>query len=333
LLLVNPLFFAYSVSLPIRFKIGSKFKPDPLVNEMEANFRAGFVALVGRPNVGKSTLLNSLLGQKISITADKPQTTRNQIRGILTEDRFQAILVDTPGIHLPKNELHKRIVGYAHKSISESDLVFYLCEPLLLHQDPSNGDKAIVERLAGLEKKAYLLLNKIDLYSPAEVMRSLEVYNQLFPFAETFAISAQTKRGLEGLTELLAKALPVSPPLFELDQVTDLPEKVLCGEFIREQIHRRLHQEVPFGVAVVVDKFQEEGVRVKIWATVFVERESHKKILIGKAGEMLKTIGTGARRRIETLVGSKVFLDLHVKVAQGWVDNRSRLAEFGYKEE
>jgi len=295
------------------------------------DFKAGFVSLIGRPNVGKSTLLNELLGQKISITADKPQTTRNQIRGILTRPLFQAVLVDTPGIHMPQNELHKRIVNYALGSIKDSDLIFFITEPLAGGKKISKGDLTILERLEGLEKKTCLLLNKVDLYTAPQVMASIEEYNKAFSFTETFGLSALFGKGVERLESICTTYLPVSPPLYDEDTVTDTPEKVICAEFVREQIHRRLYQEVPFGVAVVVEKFVEEDKRVCIWATIFVERDAHKKILIGKGGLMLKSLGTSARQRIQTLLGTKVRLDLHVKTAKGWVDNPAKLAEFGYK--
>ena len=300
---------------------------------MDQNFKAGFVSLIGRPNVGKSTLLNQLLGQRISITADKPQTTRNQIRGILTKEDFQAVLVDTPGIHLPTNELHKRIVNYAHKSIADADLLFFLTEPLAEGKAMHKSDLMILERLENLGQKTFLLLNKIDLYTPPQVMDSIEKFNKVFQFAETFGLSALSGKGVERLEKSMVSYLPTSAPFFEADMITDTPEKVICAEFVREQIHRRLYQEVPFGVAVVIERFKEEGNVVKMWATIFVEREGHKKILIGTGGAMLKTIGTSARRRIETLLGTKVFLDLHVKTAKGWVDNPSKLAEFGYSED
>jgi len=300
---------------------------------LDSDFKAGFISLIGRPNVGKSTLLNQLLGQKISITADKPQTTRNQIRGVLTRPNFQAVLVDTPGIHMPQNELHKRIVNYALGSIKDSDLIFFITEPLDGKKPVSKADLTILERLAGHEKKTCLLLNKVDLYTPAQVMQSIEKFNKAYGFAETFGLSALHGRGVERLESICTTYLPVSEPLYDEETLTDTPEKVICAEFVREQIHRRLYQEVPFGVAVVVEKFTEEEKRVHIWATIFVEREAHKKIIIGKSASMLKGLGTSARHRIESLLGSKVRLELHVKTSKGWVDNPAKLAEFGYKVE
>lgn len=297
---------------------------------MDSPFRSGFVALIGRPNVGKSTLLNALLGEKVAITADKPQTTRNQIRGILTTETYQAVLLDTPGIHLPKTELHKRIVGYAHRSIEEADLVFFLSEPLTKGREVGQGDRAIMERLQGMEDKCFLLLNKIDESQPERIMHSLAAFNDLFPFAESFPISALKRKGLEGLTQAMVGRLPEGPAYFDGDSPTDQPERQLAAELVREQLHRRLRQEIPYGVAVEVEKFSEEKELVKLWCTIHVERESHKKIILGKKGQMIKTIGTAARGRIEHLLGTKVFLDLHVKVSPGWVNDPSKLAQFGY---
>lgn len=297
---------------------------------MEPAFRSGFVALIGRPNVGKSTLLNALLGEKVAITADKPQTTRNQIRGILTTETYQAVLLDTPGIHLPKTELHKRIVGYAHRSIEEADLIFFLSEPLPKGREINRGDLAIMERLEGMQEKVFLLLNKIDESAPERIMHSLGAFNEAYHFSESFPISALKGKGLEGLSKAMINRLPEGPAYFDAESYTDQPERQLAAELVREQIHRRLRQEIPYGAAVVVEKFAEEAELVKLWCTIYVERESHKKIILGKKGQMIKTIGTHARTRIERLLGTKVFLDLHVKVAPGWVNDPSRLAQFGY---
>ena len=309
---------------------GQGLKLTLTLQAMDQDFKAGMVALIGRPNVGKSTLLNALLGQKIAITSHKPQTTRNRILGVLSEPGFQAVLLDTPGIHAPKNELHRRIVGYAHQSIEEADLVMYLAEPLNLARGISPEDKAILERLAGLEERVFLVLNKVDEHEPETVLKSLAEFNQAYHFKESFPVSALKKWGLEAILGLFGRVLPVSEPLFDPEEVTDQPERVLAAEFVREQLHRQLHQEIPYGVAVVVERFKEEKDRVKIWAVIHTEKESHKKIIIGKGGLMLKQIGTGARKQIENLLGTKVYLDLHVKVSQGWVEDPTRLTQFGY---
>ncbi len=296
-----------------------------------SNFKSGFVTLIGRPNVGKSTLLNSLIGQQISITADKPQTTRNNIRGIINESDYQAIVLDTPGIHLPRNELHKRIVGYALQTIKESDLIFFITEPLSSKQEEiDKGDEAILKQFDGNLNNAVLVINKIDLAKPEDVLRTIALFNKRLSFLETVPISALKRKGTETLVSFFPKYLPEGVPYFDQDQLTDTPERVIVGEFVREQIMRNCFQEVPYGVAVVVDAFKEGKEKIKIFATIFVERESHKRIVIGKQGSMLKKLGQYSRQKIERLLGTGVYLSLHVKVAKNWINNPGKLNEFGY---
>ena len=296
-----------------------------------SNFKSGFVTLIGRPNVGKSTLLNSLIGQQISITADKPQTTRNNIRGIINESDYQAIVLDTPGIHLPRNELHKRIVGYALQTIKESDLIFFITEPLSSKQEEiDKGDEEILKQFDGNLNNAVLVINKIDLAKPEDVLRTIALFNKRLSFLETVPISALKRKGTETLVSFFPKYLPEGVPYFDQDQLTDTPERVIVGEFVREQIMRNCFQEVPYGVAVVVDAFKEGKEKIKIFATIFVERESHKRIIIGKQGSMLKKLGQYSRQKIERLLGTGVYLSLHVKVAKNWINNPRKLNEFGY---
>ena len=296
-----------------------------------SNFKSGFVTLIGRPNVGKSTLLNSLIGQQISITADKPQTTRNNIRGIINESDYQAIVLDTPGIHLPRNELHKRIVGYALQTIKESDLIFFITEPLSSKQEEiDKGDEEILKQFDGNLNNAVLVINKIDLAKPEDVLRTIALFNKRLSFLETVPISALKRKGTETLVSFFPKYLPEGVPYFDQDQLTDTPERVIVGEFVREQIMRNCFQEVPYGVAVVVDAFKEGKEKIKIFATIFVERESHKRIVIGKQGSMLKKLGQYSRQKIERLLGTGVYLSLHVKVAKNWINNPGKLNEFGY---
>lgn len=296
-----------------------------------SNFKSGFVTLIGRPNVGKSTLLNSLVGQQISITADKPQTTRNNIRGIINESDYQAIVLDTPGIHLPRNELHKRIVGYALQTIKESDLIFFITEPLSSkHREIHKGDEEILKHFDGNLKNAVLVINKIDLAQPEDILRTIASFNERLSFIETVPISALKRKGTDTLVSFFTKYLPEGVPYFDQDQLTDTPERVIVGEFVREQIMRNCFQEVPYGVAVVVDAFKEGEQKIKIFATIFVERESHKRIIIGKQGSMLKKLGQFSRKKIERLLGTGVFLSLHVKVAKNWINNPRKLNEFGY---
>jgi GTP-binding protein Era len=298
-----------------------------------AIFKSGFVAIIGRPNVGKSTLLNCLIGQQISITADKPQTTRNNIKGILNGADFQAVILDTPGIHLPHNELHKRIVGYATQTIRDSDLVFFLTEPLLRkHTEICKGDDEIISQFQTEAKNIVLVINKIDLCGPEEIMRTIAIFNERFPFLETVPISAIKGKSTDILKSFFPRYLPEGVAYFDRDQLTDTSERVIVGEFIREQIMRNCFQEIPYGAAIVVDSFKEGGSQIKIFATIFVERESHKRIVIGKQGSMLKKVGQLSRQKIEHLLGARVFLSLHVKVSKNWINDPEKLSEFGYSE-
>ncbi|MCP4753615.1 MAG: GTPase Era [Proteobacteria bacterium] len=294
-------------------------------------FKSGFVTLLGKPNVGKSTLLNSLIGQQISITADKPQTTRNRIRGIITEETFQAVILDTPGIHLPKSELHRRIVSYAVQSVHDTDLVFFLTEPLRVRQDRvSDEDQLVLSHLQKISGKVVLVINKVDLSRHERILKTISVMNQVFPFAETVPISALHGAGLDVLRGFFSKYLPEGIAYFPEDQMTDTPERVITGEFVREQIIRNCFQEVPYGVAVLVEAFKETEKLISIYATIYVEKKSHKKIIIGKNGSMLKKVGRISRLKMEQMLGTKVFLSLHVKIAQNWINNPRKLSELGY---
>lgn len=287
--------------------------------------------MLGRPNVGKSTLLNKLIGQQISITADKPQTTRNRIRGIISEEGYQAIVLDTPGIHIPRNELHRRIVSYATQSISDTDLVFFLTEPFQKRQkEIHREDKLVLEHLSKKNQKVVLVLNKIDLFEPEQILSTIAALNDEFTFIETVPISAIKGTGVDTLKGFFKELLPEGPPYFPDDQMTDTPERVIVGEFVREQIMRNCFQEVPYGVAVVIESFKETDKLIKIFAAIYVEKNSHKKIIIGKNASMLKKLGKNSRLKIEKLLGNKVYLSLHVKVADNWINDPRKLAEFGY---
>lgn len=293
--------------------------------------KSGFAALIGKPNVGKSTLLNKLIGQPISITADKPQTTRNRIRGIITEADYQAVVLDTPGIHLPRNELHRRIIKYAMQTFHDTDMLFFLSEPLAKNQESISGsDRLVLEQLKELSTAIILVLNKIDLYSPEQILRSIEAFNQIFQFSETVPISALKGKSIDILKSLFPKYLPEGVRYFPEDQMTDLPERMIVGEFVREQIIRNCFHEIPYGVAVMIDSFDESESLIRIFATIFVEKKSHKKIVIGKHGSMLKRVGQNARIKIERLLGKKIYLSLHVKISVNWINNPRRLSEFGY---
>ncbi len=297
----------------------------------EQQYRSGFVTILGRPNAGKSTLLNSLVGQQISITADKPQTTRNRIRGIINDARYQAVVLDTPGIHLPRNELHRRIVGYATQSVHDTDLVFFMTEPFRERQTEIMAeDRLVLDLLQGISRKVVLIVNKIDAYREERILKTITVLNEVFPFKETVPISALRGRRVDVLKSFFPKYLPEGMPLFPEDQMTDMPERVLVAEFVREQIIRNCFQEIPYGVAVQVESFKETEKLIRIYATIFTEKSTHKKIIIGKNGSMLKKVGKYSRLKMEKLLGIKVFLALHVKVAKNWINNPKKLSEFGY---
>ena len=296
-------------------------------------FHSGFITLLGRPNVGKSTLLNHLIGQQISITANKPQTTRNNIRGILTEDRYQAIFIDTPGVHLPQNELHRRIVNYATQSIRDSDLIFFLTEPLRSLKDSiPKADELVLDYLDQKQNQVVLIINKIDLTENELLLKTIEVFNQKFSFLETMPVSALKEKGIDRIKTILPKYLPEGIPYFPEDQMTDTPERVIVAEFVREQLMRLCFQEIPYGTAVTIEAFKETEKIINVFATIYIEREAHKKIIIGKKGSMLKKVGQNARHKMERMLGKKVFLSLHVKISKNWINNPRKLNEFGYSE-
>lgn len=301
------------------------------MSKNDNQFKSGFITLIGRPNVGKSTLLNRLVGQQISITADKPQTTRNRIRGIVSAKNYQAVILDTPGIHLPRNELHRRIIGYATQSIQDTDLIFFLTEPLTKrNHDIHAEDRLVLNHLQKVSRKVILLINKIDLNSHAEILETISILNQAFPFQETVPISALLGKGTDILKDFFLKYLPEGIPYFPEDQVTDIPERIIAGELVREQIIRNCFHEVPYGVAVLVEAFKELKDLIKIYVTIYVEKNTHKKIIIGKNGSMLKKVGQNSRLKMERMLGNKVFLSLHVKIAKNWINNPKKLSEFGY---
>ena len=297
----------------------------------------GFIGLIGRPNVGKSTLLNQLVGQKVSITAHKAQTTRNRILGIRTELNTQIVFIDTPGIHRPEKLLNRKIVAYATDTLRDTDLNLWIVEPLpasslekrelsFLHRE----DQEILKLLAGKEKRTVLVLNKIDTIPQEQALVSIEKLAKLADFAEIVPVSALKSTNVEHLVETLKKYLPVHPFYFETHQVTDASERFLASEFVREELFLRLQQEIPYSVAVIVEQFEDDPKCIKIACTICVERDSQKGIIIGKKGEMLKTIGTAARKKIERLLGNKVHLALHVKVLKQWSNNAYHLRSLGF---
>ena len=311
---------------------------------MSANetHRAGFCAIVGRPNVGKSTLLNRLLGQKIAIVTPKPQTTRNRILGVLTLPHAQVAFVDTPGIHRARKGLNRYMVEQALGAIEEVDVVLFIVEPPrgdtaeAMRRPLGEVEQSIVRRLRRARKTTILGINKVDQIRKPLLLPLIDAWNERMDFASIVPFSALTGDGVDRLVEEVVSQLPVGPQLFPPDMVTDLAERTIVAEYIREQILRFTREEVPYGTAVVVESFDEserEGRNlVRIEARIFVERDTQKGILIGKGGEMLKKIGTAARLEIEKLLGCRAYLGLKVEVEPRWSERRDALRRLGYAE-
>lgn len=293
--------------------------------------KSGFVAIVGRPNVGKSTLLNRIVGQKIAIMSDKAQTTRNKIQGVYTTPEAQLIFIDTPGIHKPKHRLGDFMVETAYSALREVDAVLFM---ISADQKRGKGDDFIIERLKNVQSPVYLVINKIDKVHPDELLGIIEDYSSQMEFAQVVPISATEGNNVERLMEVLVDEMPEGPQYFPDDQVTDHPEYFIVSELIREKVLFLTRDEVPHSVAVVIDTMERnENNKIHIQATIIVERDSQKGIIIGKGGKMLKDIGTKARRDIENLLGDKVFLELWVKVQKDWRDKRVYLQDFGYRQD
>lgn len=294
-------------------------------------FKSGFISIVGRPNVGKSTLLNSLAGEKIAIISDKPQTTRNSIKAVVTQDDCQMIFIDTPGIHKPRTKLGAYMVNIAQESLNEVDIVIFLVEAVDL--EPGTGDLYIIEQLKNLKTPVFLIINKIDLIKKEQLLSTISRYKDIMDFASIIPISALTGEGTGIVMEEIKKALPEGPKYFPDDMLTDQPEKVIAAEIIREKILMLVSDEVPHGVGVDVMNFKERKNKeiIDIQATIYCEKNSHKAILIGKEGKMLKKIGSLAREDIEKFLGTKVFLELWVKVKQDWRNSESMLKTLGYR--
>lgn len=293
------------------------------------SFRSGFIALIGRPNVGKSTLLNQILKEKIAIVSDKPQTTRNQILGVRNLPEAQLIFLDTPGIHKPKHLLNKRMVDVAMRTFHQVDILAFLVESTGLLGE---GDQYILENLRKIKKPKFLIINKVDLVPKVKLLPLISEYTQHWSFSEVFPISALLGENVESLLRCFSTYLPEGNPFFPEDVLTDQPIRFIAGELIREQVLKRTHEEIPYSVAVFIESYKEDPGRplVRIQAVIYVERESQKGILIGKGGGLLKKIGTKARLEIEGIIGTKVFIDLWVKVKKNWREDRRILQELGY---
>lgn len=297
---------------------------------MTKSFKSGFVAIVGRPNVGKSTFMNYVLGQKIAIMSDKAQTTRNKIQGVYTKDNAQIVFLDTPGIHKPKHELGEFMVKSAYSALKEVDAVLFMVN---VSEKRGPGGDFIIEKLKGIKTPIFLVLNKIDLVTPEVLLERVESYKDALDFAGVFPISVLQGNNVNELMEALIEALPEGPQYYPADQITDHPEYFVVSELIREKILQLTQEEIPHSVAVTVDKMQkDEFDKVHVYANIIVERKSQKGIIIGKGGRLLKEIGTRARRDIQQLLGNKVYLELWVKVEKDWRKRKSNLQEYGYKE-
>ncbi len=296
---------------------------------MENTVKSGFVSLIGRPNVGKSTLINRLVGQKIAITSNKPQTTRNKIQTVYTDERGQIVFLDTPGIHKAKNKLGEYMVTVAEHTLNEADVILWLVEPTTFI---GAGERHIAEQLKKTDTPVILIINKVDTVKKEEILLFIDTYRKIYDFSEIIPVSALKGINTEDVTETIFKYLPYGPMFYDEDTVTDQPMRQIAAELIREKALRCLEEEIPHGIAVYIDTMKERpaGNMIDIEATLVCEKDSHKGIIIGKQGQMLKKIGTQARREIENMMETKINLKLWVKVRKEWRDNDTQLRNFGY---
>ena len=297
---------------------------------MENNFKSGFVAIIGRPNVGKSTLMNHLIGQKIAITSNKPQTTRNKIQTVYTCDEGQIVFLDTPGIHKAKNKLGEYMVNVAEKTLNEVDVVLWLVEPTTFI---GAGEQHIAKQLQRVKTPVILVINKVDSVKREEILPAIAAYKDIYDFADIVPVSARSGDNTDELLRVIMKYLPYGPQFYDEDTVTDQPERQIVAELIREKALHSLQDEIPHGIAVAIDRMKMQNKVMHIDATIICERDSHKGIIIGKQGSMLKKIGSTARYEIERMLDCKVNLKLWVKVKKDWRDSEFLMKNFGYREE
>lgn len=297
---------------------------------MKNDFKSGFVTLIGRPNVGKSTLMNYLIGQKIAITSNKPQTTRNRIQTVLTTDEGQIVFVDTPGIHKAKNKLGEYMVNVAEKTLNEVDVVLWLVEPTTFI---GAGEQHIAKQLQRVKTPVILVINKVDSVKREEILPAIATYKDIYDFADIVPVSARSGDNTDELLRVIMKYLPYGPQFYDEDTVTDQPERQIVAELIREKALHSLQDEIPHGIAVAIDRMKMQNKVMHIDATIICERDSHKGIIIGKQGSMLKKIGSTARYEIEKMLDCKVNLKLWVKVKKDWRDSEFLMKNFGYREE
>jgi GTP-binding protein Era len=298
-------------------------------NTINSNYRSGFAVIAGAPNVGKSTILNRVIGEKIAITSKKPQTTRNRILGVVNRPAFQLAFIDTPGIHNSKKPLNVRIVDAALSALGDVDIILMVID--VVHSE-SESEELIVKKLKSQEKPVVLALNKIDLIKKNELLTIIEKWSKRYPFKSIIPISAKHGTQIEELLEVMADFLPKGPPLFPEEYLTDMSERFIAAELIREKVFRLTGQEIPYSTAVVVDTFttEKKGKLVKIRAIIHVEQDSQKGIIIGKKGSKLKAIGEQSRKEIEKMVGGKVFLELFVRVQKNWSRDTKAMERLGY---
>jgi len=296
--------------------------------DIQENFKSGYVSILGEPNVGKSTFLNAVMGEKIAIVTPKPQTTRNQVRGVVTTDTYQIIFLDTPGILDPKYRLHDWMVKTAYAAAEDADLVLYFID---VNQRRNQIELKILERISKLGLKTILVINKIDLIPKDSLLPIIQEYSQKFPFLEIIPISAKLSEGISELRKLVVNYLPLGPQYFPEDQISDLPERFFVAETVREKIFLETSKEIPYSASVIIEQFKvRKNGNIFISAIVYVERKSQRGILIGKQGEMIKRIGRLARVEIEEFLNSSVFLELRVLVKEGWRRSDRKLKDLGY---
>ncbi|MFC3418081.1 GTPase Era [Salinicoccus hispanicus] len=297
----------------------------------ENEFKSGFVSIIGRPNVGKSTFMNKVLGQKIAIMSDKPQTTRNKIQGVHTTETSQMIFIDTPGIHKPKHQLGEHMMKVARNTLRETEAILFLIN---VSEEIGRGDEYIIEMLRNTSTPIILVLNKIDLVHPDKLIQQIEVYKDKLPFSDIVPISALQGNNVDKLLEVLETYLPEGPMYYPEDRITDHPEHFIVSELIREKALHLTSQEIPHAIGVEVERMKEndQGV-VHVQATIYVERDSQKGMVIGKQGKMLKEIGQLARMDIQNLLGSQVYLELWVKVQKDWRNKSQFIRSLGYRDE
>ncbi|MDV2581019.1 GTPase Era [Alkalibacillus haloalkaliphilus] len=299
---------------------------------MTEQFHSGFIAIVGRPNVGKSTFMNRVIGEKIAIMSDKPQTTRNKIQGVLTTDDAQFIFIDTPGIHKPKHRLGDFMNRSAINTLNEVDVIMFMVNA---DEGYGKGDEFIIEKLKDVNNPVVLVINKIDQVHPDQLLPIIDTYREKMDFNDIVPISALEGNNTDSLLSVLSEKLPEGPQYYPEDQITDHPERFIISELVREKVLHHTHEEIPHSIAVVIDSIRSRDDKdiIDVQATIIVERNSQKGIIIGKQGKMLKQVGSEAREDIEALLGSGVFLELWVKVQKDWRNRAFHLRDYGYKED